>query len=78
MSRNLDRPMEILFPIQDPRLVRYLREHVLATFLADSAKARRLRADGTYELLKPEPGTEPLDSQRWLIEHRHGVVPEPA
>ena len=78
MSRNLDRRVEILFPIQDSRLLRYLRDHVLATYLADSVKARRLRPDGTYELVKPDPGIEPLDSQRWLIEHRHGAMPEPA
>jgi hypothetical protein len=36
-----------------------------------------VRADGTYELVKPDPGTEPLDSQRWLIEHRHPSMPEP-
>jgi hypothetical protein len=51
---------------------------VLATYLADSAKARRLRPDGTYELVKPDPGTEPLDSQRWLIEHRQVATLEPA
>ena len=77
MPRNLDRRVEILFPIQDSRLVRYLRDHVLATYLADSAKARRLRADGTYEPVKPDPGTEPLESQRWLIEHRHAAMREP-
>jgi polyphosphate kinase len=77
MPRNLDRRVEILFPIRDSRLVRYLRDHVLAIYLADSAKARRVRADGTYELVKPDPGTEPLDSQRWLIEHRHPSMPEP-
>jgi polyphosphate kinase len=33
MPRNLDRRVEILFPIQDSRLVRYLRDHVLATYL---------------------------------------------
>jgi hypothetical protein len=51
---------------------------VLATYLADSAKARGLRPDGTYELVKPDPGTEPLDSQRRLIEHRHAATLEPA
>jgi hypothetical protein len=25
--------------------------------------------------VKPELGTEPLDSQRWLIEHRHEAMP---
>jgi polyphosphate kinase len=70
MPRNLDRRVETLFPIQDPRLVRYLRDHVLATYLADTVKARRLRADGTYERVKPTPAEPPLDSQQWLIDHR--------
>jgi polyphosphate kinase len=75
MPRNLDRRVEILFPIQDPRLVRYLRDHVLATYLADTVKARLLRADGTYERVKPSPAEVPLDSQQWLIDHRaQGVV----
>jgi polyphosphate kinase len=78
MPRNLDRRVEILFPIQDPRLVRHLRDHVLATYLADTARARRLRADGTYEPVKPAPGAEPLDSQRWLIAHRTPAGPAPA
>src|SRR4029453_3164394 len=77
MPRNLDRRVEILFPIQDSRLVRHPRDHVLATYLGDSAKARRLRADGPYEPVKPDPGTEPLESQRWLIEHRHAARREP-
>ena len=71
MPRNLDRRVEILFPIQDSRLVRYLRDHVLATYLADSAKARRLRADGTYEPVKPDPGTgtpgEPALADRGIV-----------
>ena len=48
MPRNLYR-REILFPIQYSRLVRVLRDDVLATYPADSAKAWRLRADGTDE-----------------------------
>jgi polyphosphate kinase len=74
MPRNLDRRVEILFPIQDPRLVRYLRDHVLATQLADTVKARLLRSDGTYERVKPVPGESPLDSQQWLIDHRVQTV----
>jgi polyphosphate kinase len=74
MPRNLDRRVEILFPIQDRRLVRNLRDHVLATQLADSVKARRLRADGTYERVKSAPEQPPLDSQQWLIDHRLRAV----
>jgi hypothetical protein len=65
-------------PVARRFLVSYLRDHVLTTYLADSAKARCLRADGTYELVKPDPGAESLDSQQWFIEHRHAVMPEPA
>jgi polyphosphate kinase len=78
MPRNLDRRVEVVFPVQDPRLVRHLRDHVLGTYLADTAKARRLRADGSYEPVKPAPGEEPLDSQRWLIAHRVPAAPAPA
>jgi len=78
MPRNLDRRVEVVFPVQDPRLVRHLRDHVLGTYLADTAKARRLRADGSYEPVKPTPGEEPLDSQRWLIAHRVPAAPAPA
>jgi polyphosphate kinase len=74
MPRNLDRRVEILFPLQDPRLIRYLRDHVLATYLADTVKARLLRADGTYERVTPAPGESPLDSQQWLIDHRVRTV----
>ncbi|HWT77556.1 MAG TPA: polyphosphate kinase 1, partial [Candidatus Methylomirabilis sp.] len=77
MPRNLDRRVEITFPIQDPRLVRYLHDHVLATQLADTVKARLLRTDGTYERVKPAPGESPLDSQQWLIEHRGETVANP-
>ncbi len=74
MPRNLDRRVEILFPIQDPGLVRYLRDHILAMQLADTVKARQLRADGTYERVKPAPAESPLDSQQWLIDHRVQAV----
>ena len=74
MPRNLARRVEILFPIRDPRLVRYLRDHVLATYLADTVKARQLRANGTYERVKPASPEPPLDSQQWLIDHRAQAV----
>src|SRR5258707_9409471 len=60
MSRNLDRRVEILFPVQEPRLVRHLRDEVLQVYLADNVKARSLRADGAYERIKPAPGQPAL------------------
>ena len=48
MSRNLDRRLEILFPVQDAAQRRRL-VGILETFFQDNVKARRLRPDGTYE-----------------------------
>ena len=47
MRRNLNRRLEILFPVTDAALRRRLID-VLDTFFADNVKARRLLPDGTY------------------------------
>lgn len=63
MSRNFDRRVEVLAPIYDPNLKKYLKDAVLATYLKDNVKARRLLADGSYERIEPAPGEERVDSQ---------------
>ena len=69
MERNLDRRVEVLFPVLDPLLVDQIRDGVLRVYQADNVKARFLQADGSY--LWPAPnGDEPVDSQRTLMEHR--------
>jgi len=67
MTRNLDRRVEILFPVESPRLIRHLRDEVLATYLADNVKARRLLPDGAYERLGPAPDQPAVNSQVWLL-----------
>jgi len=78
MSRNLDRRVEITFPIEDERLIRFLRDEILAVYLTDNVKARRMRPDGSYERVRPDPGVAPLDSQQWFITHRTPAVTMPA
>jgi len=67
MPRNLDRRVEVLFPVLDPRLVRTLRDVVLSVYLGDNVRARHMQADGPYVRATPGPGEEPLDSQAWLL-----------
>ncbi|MCC7164215.1 MAG: polyphosphate kinase 1 [Anaerolineae bacterium] len=69
-SRNLDRRVEILFPIEDLRLVEHIRDDILRIYLADNVKARRLLPDGSYERVRPEPGQGHVNSQEWFIAHR--------
>jgi polyphosphate kinase len=69
MPRNLDRRVEVVFPLLDPVLRDQVRDGILRVQLADTVKARELQADGTYVRVKPRPGAEPLDSQAWFVAH---------
>ncbi|HVW84712.1 MAG TPA: polyphosphate kinase 1 [Bryobacteraceae bacterium] len=66
MPRNLDRRVELLFPILNPKIVRYLRDVVFEKYLADNRKVRIGKADGTYESLR----SGSMDSQAWFNSHR--------
>ena len=70
MVRNLDRRVEILFPVLDQRLVRQLRTEVLETCLADTATARIMAADGSYLRAAHAGGEKPLNVQAELLK-RH-------
>lgn len=61
MPRNLDRRVEVLAPIHDRAISRYLAEQYLPTYLNDTAKARILQPDGSYKRAVAEG--EPLDAQ---------------
>ena len=61
MPRNLERRVEILFPIEDAGLKDKII-HILEMELADTKKAHILQADGTYR--KPDKrGRKLLSSQ---------------
>lgn len=67
MPRNLDRRVEILFPVEDGRLIRQLCDQVLAVYLADNVKARVMMPDGTYRRVVPAPDAPLVDSQACLL-----------
>ncbi|MGE5358556.1 MAG: polyphosphate kinase 1 [Bacteroidales bacterium] len=52
MTRNLDRRIELMFPIEDPANKAQVL-HVLRAMFRDNVKARRLRPDGTYVHVSP-------------------------
>ena len=69
MPRNLDNRVEILFPVEDPRLRTLVMRDILQTHLQDTAQARRLMPDGTYEHIEPRPGDAAHNSQEWMLAH---------
>jgi polyphosphate kinase len=48
MHRNMNRRVEIMFPVADPAQRRRLRQEILENALGDNTKIRWLRPDGTY------------------------------
>jgi polyphosphate kinase len=68
--RNLDRRVEVLFPVKDPLIRDSILSIILETHLSDTVKARKLQSDGTYARVDPPFGTPAMRSQDWLIDHR--------
>lgn len=66
MPRNLDNRVEVLAPVEDPRLQRSLIDEVLGLQLADTTNAYRLDADGRYSPV--DRTDEPFDSHQHLLE----------
>jgi polyphosphate kinase len=48
MPRNLNRRVEIVFPVEDPRLVHRVKDEILEVYLADNVNAYRMQPDGSY------------------------------
>jgi polyphosphate kinase len=62
MPRNLDRRIELLFPVDAAECRQKVHASLEALF-ADNVKGRRLQADGNYKRRKPAKGEEPFRSQ---------------
>jgi polyphosphate kinase len=68
MPRNLNRRVEVVFPVRDPKLIRHLRDDVLSTYLSDTVKARRMQPNGSYSRSTIRAAQQVLNSQESLIE----------
>ena len=68
MPRNLNRRVEVDFPVQDKNLIRILRDEILGTYLKDKAKARHMNSDGKYVRDPDFQKKGALNSQETLIE----------
>ena len=72
MTRNLDKRVEIAWPVNDPALRARVLDY-FETMLSDTAKLRELQSDGTFTDLcafVPE-GRNPFDAQDHLIKEAY-------
>ncbi len=70
MPRNLQKRVEVLFPVGDKKLRNAIVKDILEVHLADNVKAWVLSSDGSYHRVKLEHGEKKMNSQLWMIKHR--------
>ena len=75
MPRNFFKRIEVVFPVEDGVLRDRVINELLALPLADTAKARLLRADGTYHKAPRKKGVKPIRSQSEFIAKVQAAVP---
>ena len=67
MPRNLDKRVELIFPLEDERCKEEVM-YILRTQLSDTEKASILQPDGSYQKARPE-GREGLNCQTEFCRH---------
>ena len=77
MPRNMDRRVEILFPIENATLRTFIVETVLRPYLKDNMHTRQLQADGTYTRVKPSGDEAPFRAQDWFLANWKGKSTKP-
>lgn len=70
MPRNLDRRVEILFPVKDPAIKSTLLDIIIDRLLHDTEKLHLMESDGTYIRNPEDHDGKTFNAQGWFIIHR--------
>jgi len=73
MPRNINRRVEVLFPLEGTDLIRHVRDEILAVYLADTVKGRQMKSDGTYVRRATSTSKRAVNSQEWLLKQAAGA-----
>lgn len=68
MQRNMDRRIELIFPVEDIRLKQRLKNEILDTTLMDNCGSRLLLSNGSYERRQPRNNEAAIDSQQIFLQ----------
>jgi polyphosphate kinase len=75
MERNLDRRVEVVFPVEDQGWAAEIRDEIIPAYFRDTTNAWQLDSDGTYRRIEPAPGETPFDIHSWLSD-RYKLPPD--
>jgi len=73
MRRNLSHRVEIIFPVENPKLVRRLKD-TLNIYLTDEKKSNRLQSEGQYIGTNNRIDPNALSSQAWFLNYERAQV----
>jgi polyphosphate kinase len=73
MPRNLNRRVEVVCPVKDPKLRKYLRDEILEAYLRDNVNARELQPDGSYQSVRVTADVDRFDSQMFFEGRQTGA-----
>jgi polyphosphate kinase len=71
MQRNLDRRVELLFPIEDPSLKDQVIHDVLEIYLKDNVKSRIMDIEGKYAISRFKEDGKKINSQIALLPKKY-------
>jgi len=74
MQRNLDRRVEITFPVSDSDLKSFIKDSVLRSILDDNVKSRILLPSGNYAFNRKVITEEMICHQEWMMHRANGVA----
>lgn len=66
MQRNLDRRVELVFPVHKKEIKQRLR-FIIQILLDDNTKSRQMDAEGNYRRIKPARGEVRVDAQKYFL-----------
>lgn len=68
MHRNLDARVEVLVPVEHPRLKKYL-EFILSIYLQDNDQRWVMKPNGNYQKVKRKKGEKKIATHAYLMAH---------
>ncbi len=76
MPRNLDRRVEVVFPIEDPEIRQEIIENVLNIYRQDVQNGYALLSNGDYvrRADQHEGDAEPFSAQKWYLNNRQTFI----
>ncbi len=69
MQRNLDRRVEIAWPIEDPKIKSEIMKSLLNVSIKDNVKGRELQPDMNYIRCDSKEDDKKINSQEWLMDY---------